>query len=279
MELGHWSDDMGPGHALMRPVPCPVRDQWVSQDSAVSLTVSRAYSLLTSRPTATHLTYVGRFGGRGARARNEIKFTFTQPASRHAARKRSERTSAASVLRASCSSDERVLVRCRRPASAVVLAAGSAAAWSDSASADSRLGRAESGSSLLHGFKEHVRPLLELNGSYLEREVVPILTQAGGESQQGVSTARIVVVGDQSHGKTSLLEALSTVDLPRGDGIKTRCPLVLQLRALRESDGSAEHALISAPGTAEQRIGDLRRVPQIVEEFTERLGVRRARAV
>jgi GTP1/Obg family GTP-binding protein len=37
----------------------------------------------------------------------------------------------------------------------------------------------------------------------------------------------IVTVGDQSHGKSSVIEALSGVDLP---GIKTRVPLVMMLR-------------------------------------------------
>ena len=39
----------------------------------------------------------------------------------------------------------------------------------------------------------------------------------------------IVVVGDQSSGKSSVLEALSGVSLPRGQNITTRCPLVLRL--------------------------------------------------
>ncbi|XP_064799945.1 interferon-induced GTP-binding protein Mx-like isoform X1 [Oncorhynchus masou masou] len=39
----------------------------------------------------------------------------------------------------------------------------------------------------------------------------------------------IAVVGDQSSGKSSVLETLSGVALPRGTGIVTRCPLLLQL--------------------------------------------------
>ena len=55
-----------------------------------------------------------------------------------------------------------------------------------------------------------------------------------------------VVVGDQSHGKSSLLEALSGVMLPRGEGMKTRMPLLMKLRCLPDSE--EEYAEISAEG-------------------------------
>ncbi|CAF1162122.1 unnamed protein product, partial [Rotaria sp. Silwood1] len=38
---------------------------------------------------------------------------------------------------------------------------------------------------------------------------------------------QIVVVGDQSVGKSSILEAISGVELPRAQNICTRCPLEL----------------------------------------------------
>lgn len=47
---------------------------------------------------------------------------------------------------------------------------------------------------------------------------------------KGVVFPNVVVVGDQSSGKSTLLEALSLVELPKGSGIVTRCPLVLRLR-------------------------------------------------
>uniref|UniRef100_A0A672NIC6 Interferon-induced GTP-binding protein Mx-like n=1 Tax=Sinocyclocheilus grahami TaxID=75366 RepID=A0A672NIC6_SINGR len=47
----------------------------------------------------------------------------------------------------------------------------------------------------------------------------------------------IAVVGDQSSGKSSVLEALSGVALPRGSGIVTRCPLELKLRKLINGTG------------------------------------------
>jgi hypothetical protein len=48
------------------------------------------------------------------------------------------------------------------------------------------------------------------------------------ESQ--IKIPSIVVVGDQSAGKSSVLESLSGVNLPRGSGIVTRCPLVLRMK-------------------------------------------------
>ncbi|XP_048017805.1 interferon-induced GTP-binding protein Mx-like [Megalobrama amblycephala] len=49
----------------------------------------------------------------------------------------------------------------------------------------------------------------------------------------------IAVVGDQSSGKSSVLEALSGVALPRGSGIVTRCPLELKLRKTTTGPWSA----------------------------------------
>ena len=50
----------------------------------------------------------------------------------------------------------------------------------------------------------------------------------------GINFPNVIVVGDQSSGKSSLLESLSLVELPKGNGIVTRCPLVLRLRKSNE---------------------------------------------
>ena len=50
----------------------------------------------------------------------------------------------------------------------------------------------------------------------------------------GIIFPNVVVVGDQSSGKSTLLESLSLVELPKGSGIVTRCPLVLRLRKANE---------------------------------------------
>ncbi|XP_062944694.1 interferon-induced GTP-binding protein Mx1 [Cynocephalus volans] len=70
-------------------------------------------------------------------------------------------------------------------------------------------------------YEEKVRPYIDLIDS---------LRALGVE--QDLALPAIAVIGDQSSGKSSVLEALSGVALPRGSGIVTRCPLVLKLKKL-----------------------------------------------
>uniref|UniRef100_A0A4W5RFC0 Interferon-induced GTP-binding protein Mx n=2 Tax=Hucho hucho TaxID=62062 RepID=A0A4W5RFC0_9TELE len=65
---------------------------------------------------------------------------------------------------------------------------------------------------------EKVRPFIDL---------VDDMRSIGIDKELPLPT--IAVVGDQSSGKSSVLESLSEVALPRGTGIVTRCPLLLQL--------------------------------------------------
>ncbi|KAM7180601.1 interferon-induced GTP-binding protein Mx1-like [Macrochelys suwanniensis] len=68
-------------------------------------------------------------------------------------------------------------------------------------------------------YEEKVRPCIDLIDS---------LRALGVEKDLGLPA--IAVIGDQSSGKSSVLEALSGVALPRGSGIVTRCPLELKLK-------------------------------------------------
>ncbi|KAK3433430.1 hypothetical protein EUGRSUZ_D01329 [Eucalyptus grandis] len=54
--------------------------------------------------------------------------------------------------------------------------------------------------------------------------------------EEGVHLPTIVVVGDQSSGKSSVLESLAGVNLPRGQGICTRVPLIMQLQENPQAD-------------------------------------------
>lgn len=52
-----------------------------------------------------------------------------------------------------------------------------------------------------------------------------------------IELPQIIVVGSQSTGKSSILESIVGKDfLPRGSGIVTRCPLVLQLKRIGNSN-------------------------------------------
>jgi GTPase SAR1 family protein len=44
---------------------------------------------------------------------------------------------------------------------------------------------------------------------------------------------RIVVVGDQSAGKSSIIQRICGVDLPRSEGTCTRCPMEVRPRLLQ----------------------------------------------
>uniref|UniRef100_A0A8B9JWA8 Si:dkeyp-110c12.3 n=1 Tax=Astyanax mexicanus TaxID=7994 RepID=A0A8B9JWA8_ASTMX len=67
--------------------------------------------------------------------------------------------------------------------------------------------------------------------------------------EKDLALPSIAVVGDQSSGKSSVLEALSGVALPRGSGIVTRCPLELKLRKMQA--GATWTAVISYRDTQE----------------------------
>uniref|UniRef100_A0A672RDG8 Interferon-induced GTP-binding protein Mx3-like n=1 Tax=Sinocyclocheilus grahami TaxID=75366 RepID=A0A672RDG8_SINGR len=68
-------------------------------------------------------------------------------------------------------------------------------------------------------YEESIRPYIDL---------IDTLRSVGIHKDLALPT--IVVIGDQSSGKSSVLEALSGVALPRGNGIVTRCPLELRLK-------------------------------------------------
>lgn len=50
-------------------------------------------------------------------------------------------------------------------------------------------------------------------------------------TKEGIQLPTIVVVGDQSSGKSSVLESLAGISLPHGQGICTRVPLVMGLQS------------------------------------------------
>ncbi|XP_067300159.1 interferon-induced GTP-binding protein Mx-like isoform X2 [Pseudorasbora parva] len=90
-------------------------------------------------------------------------------------------------------------------------------------------------SGLNQHYEEKVRPCIDL---------VDSLRSLGVEKD--LNLPAIAVIGDQSSGKSSVLEALSGVALPRGTGIVTRCPLVLKLKKLsKDNNWHQWHGLLS----------------------------------
>ncbi|XP_008105697.3 interferon-induced GTP-binding protein Mx [Anolis carolinensis] len=75
------------------------------------------------------------------------------------------------------------------------------------------------GASLCSQYEAKVRPCIDLIDSLRDLGV-----------EKDLALPAIAVIGDQSSGKSSVLEALSGVALPRGSGIVTRCPLELKLK-------------------------------------------------
>ena len=84
-----------------------------------------------------------------------------------------------------------------------------------------------------HGMEELIGVINELQATFSKLQV--------SEKDMKLDLPRIAVVGSQSAGKTSVLESFVGKEfLPRGSGIVTRCPLVLQL--IHAPPGSEEVA-------------------------------------
>ncbi|XP_053561883.1 interferon-induced GTP-binding protein Mx1 [Bombina bombina] len=103
---------------------------------------------------------------------------------------------------------------------------------------------------LCNQYEEKIRPCIDLIDS---------LRALGIEKDLGLPA--IAVIGDQSSGKSSVLEALSGVTLPRGSGIVTRCPLELQLKKAKSGTSWSgkmtyqdQSVVLSSPSDVEHEV-------------------------
>ncbi|XP_077998968.1 interferon-induced GTP-binding protein Mx-like isoform X2 [Glandiceps talaboti] len=78
---------------------------------------------------------------------------------------------------------------------------------------------------LSSAYHDRIRPCIDL---------VDSLRRIGLDKD--IDLPAVVVIGDQSVGKSSVLEAISGVQLPRGTEIVTRCPVELRLKNIDEND-------------------------------------------
>lgn len=80
----------------------------------------------------------------------------------------------------------------------------------------------------------------------------------------GITLPAIAVIGNQSSGKSSVLERLSEVQLPRGEGMVTKCALVLRMRYSLDEP----YAEISGGAVTKRKI-KIEEVAQNIEELTK----------
>ncbi|BBG92973.1 Dynamin related protein 4C, partial [Prunus dulcis] len=73
---------------------------------------------------------------------------------------------------------------------------------------------------IVSSYNERIRPMLDAIDKLRNLMVM----------EEGIQLPTIVVVGDQSSGKSSVLESLAGISLPRGWGICTRVPLIMRLQ-------------------------------------------------
>ncbi|XP_028783304.1 dynamin-related protein 4C-like [Neltuma alba] len=73
---------------------------------------------------------------------------------------------------------------------------------------------------IVSSYNEKIRPILDAVENLRRLNI----------TKEGIQLPSIVVVGDQSSGKSSVLESLAGISLPRGQGICTRVPLIMRLQ-------------------------------------------------
>ncbi|EYU23468.1 hypothetical protein MIMGU_mgv1a020957mg, partial [Erythranthe guttata] len=73
---------------------------------------------------------------------------------------------------------------------------------------------------IVSSYNDRIRPLLDAVDRLRHLKI----------TSEGIQLPTIVVVGDQSSGKSSVLESLAGISLPRGQGICTRVPLIMRLQ-------------------------------------------------
>uniref|UniRef100_A0A672MD74 Interferon-induced GTP-binding protein MxA-like n=1 Tax=Sinocyclocheilus grahami TaxID=75366 RepID=A0A672MD74_SINGR len=107
-------------------------------------------------------------------------------------------------------------------------------------------------------YEEKIRPCID---------TIDKLRSLGVEKD--LALPAIAVIGDQSSGKSSVLEALSGVALPRGSGIVTRCPL--ELKMIRTKGEEKWHGKISYLGKEAEDIDDPAEVEKKIREAQDEM--------
>ena len=94
----------------------------------------------------------------------------------------------------------------------------------------------------------------------------------GTANEVPISLPTIVVIGDQSSGKSSVLESVSGINLPKGGGCVTKCPLIMQLRTT-EGEEYADIRTANEQMGEETKIEDLSTVAEYIKAKTDDLTI------
>lgn len=107
----------------------------------------------------------------------------------------------------------------------------------------------------------------------IEKEVIPWIQLADDlhalNLEKELSVPQIAVMGDQSCGKSSVLEALSGIPFPRGSGLVTRCPCRLMMRTAPHGDPWTAEA--SVRGSEKRFLSSPEELSLAIEAFTQQL--------
>ena len=87
---------------------------------------------------------------------------------------------------------------------------------------------------------------------------------------EGITVPGVVVCGDQSAGKSSVLEYISQIRFPRGEGTCTRCPAIVRLEC--DPSCTSPYAWISTDAEVQngERIDDLDNIADRIRDLTEK---------
>ncbi|KAG8903486.1 hypothetical protein FRB99_003229 [Tulasnella sp. 403] len=112
------------------------------------------------------------------------------------------------------------------------------------------------------------------------RELIKLITQLRGVGAQAdIDLPRIAVIGNQSAGKSSLVEALSGITVPRSSGTCTRCPMECRLTHTPDESWKCQVSLRieysddnqrRLPDVREKKFGTVITDPSLLEDVLRR---------
>ncbi|PLB44432.1 P-loop containing nucleoside triphosphate hydrolase protein [Aspergillus steynii IBT 23096] len=102
-----------------------------------------------------------------------------------------------------------------------------------------------------------------------DSEYVALLNELVKLKGKDIDLPQLVVVGDQSSGKSSVVKALSNIPVPIAEGLSTRFPIEIILRR-----ADTPHTSMGIEGhTFYKRDFEMKKIPELINEATEAMGI------